>query len=66
MIKRGIVKGKLLVNSAEARLNGSCPLMPEEVREYVLTFDMANFSGSVNLVGTTLRTSVINRRCNIS
>ncbi|XP_061344256.1 O-fucosyltransferase 27-like [Gastrolobium bilobum] len=31
MIKRGIVKGKLSVNSAEARLNGSCPLMPEEI-----------------------------------
>ncbi|XP_028085148.1 O-fucosyltransferase 27 [Camellia sinensis] len=31
MIKRGIVKGKLSVNSAEQRLNGSCPLMPEEV-----------------------------------
>lgn len=31
MIKRGIVKGKLLVNSALHRLNGSCPLMPEEV-----------------------------------
>ncbi|KAK9272340.1 hypothetical protein L1049_002711 [Liquidambar formosana] len=31
MKKRGIVKGKLSVNSAEQRLNGSCPLMPEEV-----------------------------------
>ncbi|XP_057524110.1 O-fucosyltransferase 27-like isoform X2 [Amaranthus tricolor] len=31
MIKRGIIKGKLLVDSAEQRLNGSCPLMPEEV-----------------------------------
>ncbi|GAB2238134.1 hypothetical protein Droror1_Dr00016036 [Drosera rotundifolia] len=31
MIKRGIVKGKLSVNSAEQRRNGSCPLMPEEV-----------------------------------
>lgn len=31
MIKRGIVKGKLSVNSANKRLNGSCPLMPEEV-----------------------------------
>ncbi|KAJ1435396.1 GDP-fucose protein O-fucosyltransferase [Sesbania bispinosa] len=31
MLKRGIVKGKLSVNSAEARLNGSCPLMPEEI-----------------------------------
>ena len=31
MIKRGIVKEKLSVNSAERRLNGSCPLMPEEV-----------------------------------
>ncbi|GAB2288981.1 O-fucosyltransferase 27 [Dionaea muscipula] len=31
MIKRGIIKGKLSVNSAEQRRNGSCPLMPEEV-----------------------------------
>ncbi|KAM7520612.1 hypothetical protein LguiB_019574 [Lonicera macranthoides] len=31
MIKRGIVKGNLTINSAEQRLNGSCPLMPEEV-----------------------------------
>lgn len=31
MIKRGIVKGNLTVDSAELRLNGSCPLMPEEV-----------------------------------
>ncbi|XP_052195735.1 O-fucosyltransferase 27 isoform X2 [Diospyros lotus] len=31
MIKRGIVKGNLSVNSAEQRLNGLCPLMPEEV-----------------------------------
>ncbi|GMH04386.1 hypothetical protein Nepgr_006225 [Nepenthes gracilis] len=31
MIKRGIVKGMLSVNSEEQRLNGSCPLMPEEV-----------------------------------
>lgn len=31
MIKRGFVKGKLSVNSAEARLNGSCPLMPQEI-----------------------------------
>ncbi|CAN1181107.1 O-fucosyltransferase 27 [Linum perenne] len=31
MRRRGIVKGKLSVNSAEQRLNGSCPLMPEEV-----------------------------------
>ncbi|XP_061366882.1 O-fucosyltransferase 27-like [Gastrolobium bilobum] len=31
MIKRGTVRGKLSVNSAEARLNGSCPLMPEEI-----------------------------------
>ncbi|XP_023912253.1 O-fucosyltransferase 27 isoform X2 [Quercus suber] len=31
MMKRGIVKGKLPVNSAKQRLNGSCPLMPEEV-----------------------------------
>lgn len=31
MIKRGIVKGNLTVDSAEQRLNGLCPLMPEEV-----------------------------------
>ncbi|KAF4385524.1 hypothetical protein F8388_010080 [Cannabis sativa] len=31
MLKRGIVKGNLRVNSANKRLNGSCPLMPEEV-----------------------------------
>lgn len=31
MIKRGIIKEKLSVDSAEKRLNGSCPLMPEEI-----------------------------------
>ncbi|CAN8265853.1 unnamed protein product [Cochlearia groenlandica] len=31
MIKRGIVKGKLSVDSAEQRLAGLCPLKPEEV-----------------------------------
>ncbi|XP_021739375.1 uncharacterized protein At1g04910-like isoform X2 [Chenopodium quinoa] len=31
MLKRGIVKGKLSVDSAQQRLNGSCPLMPEEI-----------------------------------
>ncbi|KAK6928049.1 GDP-fucose protein O-fucosyltransferase [Dillenia turbinata] len=31
MIKRGIVKEKLSVNSAEQRRNGLCPIMPEEV-----------------------------------
>lgn len=31
MLKRGIVKGRLSVDSAQQRLNGSCPLMPEEV-----------------------------------
>ncbi|KAL5582069.1 hypothetical protein UlMin_014511 [Ulmus minor] len=31
MRKRGIVKGKLSLNSADIRRNGSCPLMPEEV-----------------------------------
>ncbi|KAL0546354.1 hypothetical protein IC582_016262 [Cucumis melo] len=31
MRRRGIVKGKLSVNSEDQRLNGSCPLMPEEV-----------------------------------
>jgi hypothetical protein len=37
MIKRGIVKGKLSVNSAKQRLTGSCPLMPEEVGDYIDT-----------------------------
>lgn len=31
MIKRGIVKGNLSVDSAEQRISGLCPLMPEEV-----------------------------------
>ncbi|KAL6572800.1 O-fucosyltransferase 27 [Orobanche hederae] len=31
MIKRGIVKENLYVDSAERRLNGLCPLMPEEI-----------------------------------
>ncbi|KAJ7974256.1 O-fucosyltransferase family protein [Quillaja saponaria] len=31
MIKHGIVKEKLSVNSAERRRNGSCPLTPQEV-----------------------------------
>ncbi|XP_010261259.1 PREDICTED: uncharacterized protein At1g04910 [Nelumbo nucifera] len=31
MIKRGIVKGNLSIDSAKQRLNGLCPLMPEEV-----------------------------------
>ncbi|KAH9676120.1 O-fucosyltransferase 27 [Citrus sinensis] len=31
MIKRRMVRGKLSVNSMELRLNGTCPLMPEEV-----------------------------------
>lgn len=31
MLKRGIVKGSLSVDSAGKRLNGSCPLMPEEI-----------------------------------
>ncbi|KAI3704712.1 hypothetical protein L1987_74939 [Smallanthus sonchifolius] len=31
MIKRGIVKGNLTVDSSTQRLNGSCPLMPEEI-----------------------------------
>ncbi|KAK6154969.1 hypothetical protein DH2020_009217 [Rehmannia glutinosa] len=31
MIKRGIVKGNLTVDSAEQNLNGLCPLMPEEI-----------------------------------
>ncbi|VVB04463.1 unnamed protein product [Arabis nemorensis] len=31
MIKRGVVKGKLSVDSTQQRLAGSCPLMPEEV-----------------------------------
>lgn len=35
MRKRGIVKEKLSVDSAERRLNGSCPLMPEEASNCV-------------------------------
>ncbi|XP_024969172.1 O-fucosyltransferase 27 [Cynara cardunculus var. scolymus] len=31
MLKRGIVKGNLTVDSNTQRLNGSCPLMPEEI-----------------------------------
>ncbi|KAL1538833.1 O-fucosyltransferase 27 [Salvia divinorum] len=31
MIKRGIVKGNLTVDSAKQRLRGLCPLMPEEI-----------------------------------
>ncbi|KAL8475924.1 hypothetical protein ACS0TY_028545 [Phlomoides rotata] len=31
MLKRGLVKGNLTVNSAEQRLQGLCPLMPEEI-----------------------------------
>lgn len=38
MIKRGVVKGKLSVNSAEQRLNGSCPLMPEELGIILLAY----------------------------
>ncbi|KAA8547870.1 hypothetical protein F0562_004299 [Nyssa sinensis] len=33
IIKRGIVKGNLSVNSAEQHLNGSCRLMPEEPQQ---------------------------------
>ena len=35
MRRRGMIKGKLSVNSEEQRLNGSCPLMPEEVSNKV-------------------------------
>lgn len=31
MIKRGIVKDKLIVDSHVRKANGSCPLMPEDV-----------------------------------
>lgn len=31
MLKHGMVRGNLSVDSAQQRLNGSCPLMPEEV-----------------------------------
>uniref|UniRef100_A0A7C9EHV2 O-fucosyltransferase family protein n=1 Tax=Opuntia streptacantha TaxID=393608 RepID=A0A7C9EHV2_OPUST len=31
MLKRGMVRGNLSVDSYQQRLNGSCPLMPEEV-----------------------------------
>jgi len=36
MLKRGMVRGNLSVDSAQQRLNGSCPLMPEEVRSLSL------------------------------
>ncbi|CAI9109920.1 OLC1v1009849C1 [Oldenlandia corymbosa var. corymbosa] len=43
MIKRGIVKGNLSIDSEEQRLKGLCPLMPEEVgiilRAYGYTSD---------------------------
>lgn len=46
MIKRGIVKGKLSVDSAERRRNGTCPLSPEEVeRERETTYDICNVGG---------------------
>jgi hypothetical protein len=32
MIKRGTVKEQLSVDSVSIKINGSCPLMPEEVR----------------------------------
>lgn len=38
MIKRGIVKGKLSVDSAEQRLQGLCPLMPEEVSKKSISY----------------------------
>lgn len=46
MIKRGIVKGKLSVDSAEQRLQGLCPLMPEEVskQEYSLFTDFISYN----------------------
>lgn len=39
MLKREIVKGNLTVDSSTQRLNGSCPLMPEEV----VTFRVFDF-----------------------
>jgi len=36
MLKRGMVRGNLSVDSYQQRLNGSCPLMPEEVRSLSL------------------------------
>lgn len=38
MKKRGIVKGKLSVDSAEQRLAGLCPLMPEEVSNIIYSY----------------------------
>lgn len=48
MLKRGIVKGNLTVDSNAQRLNGSCPLMPEEVNigKIILVFSIiVSYSG---------------------
>ena len=37
MLKRGIIKGNLTVDSNAQRMNGSCPLMPEEVKWILIT-----------------------------
>lgn len=44
MLKRGIVKGNLTVNSEDQRRNGSCPLMPEEVSNYAYSLSPSRVS----------------------
>lgn len=54
MIKRGIVRGNLTVDSAEQRLRGLCPLMPEEVCRVLLAafiFIISIFSVSFSIIG---------------
>jgi hypothetical protein len=38
MIKRGTVKEQLSVDSVSRKINGSCPLMPEEVSLFVMVY----------------------------
>ncbi|CAK9155966.1 unnamed protein product [Ilex paraguariensis] len=55
MIRRGIIKGNLSVDSALQRLNGSCPLMPEEVgillRAYGYSWDTTIFVSGGEVFG---------------
>ncbi|KAI3962307.1 hypothetical protein MKW92_052630 [Papaver armeniacum] len=55
MIKRGIVKGKLTVDSVAQRSNGSCPLMPEEVgillRAYGYSWDTVIYVSGGEIFG---------------
>lgn len=55
MLKRGIVKGNLTVNSEDQRRNGSCPLMPEEVgillRAYGYSWDTVIYVSAREVFG---------------